>query len=173
MIFAFTFSPSLTLNLVFILPAFLAVLTAFFLHEMAHKYMAIRFSCDAHFKLWPKGILLGLIIMFIPFITFVAPGATVVNPYRHGRWAFKETRLTVYELGMISFVGPAVNIVLALIFLPLSGIFVFSILMKVNAFLAFFNLLPIPPLDGSKIIIWKNWFWLIMIIISGALAFLI
>ena len=89
MIFAFTFSPSLTLNLVFILPAFLAVLTAFFLHEMAHKYMAIRFSCDAHFKLWPKGILLGLITMFIPFITFVAPGATVINPYRHGRWAFK------------------------------------------------------------------------------------
>ena len=28
-------------------------------------------------------------------------------------------------------------------------------LASLNAFLAFFNLLPIPPLDGSKIVTWK------------------
>lgn len=34
-------------------------------------------------------------------------------------------------------------------------VFVFLMLANLNAFLAFFNLLPIPPLDGSKILAWN------------------
>ena len=63
----------------------------------------------------------------------------------------------------MAFAGPAANLIIALVFailvrnaelLQLSQTFVilaFQIIV-LNIFLAFFNLVPIPPLDGSKIL---------------------
>src|SRR3989344_1436052 len=170
LIFSFSAYPSISLSVDRLIPAFIVVVTAFILHEMAHKFMAIKYRCDAYFKIWPQGLLLGLLTMFLPF-KFVAPGATVIHPHRHGRWMFKESRLTVKEVGVIGAVGPMVNIVLALIFLPFAGLSLFNTLFSINAYLAFFNLLPIPPLDGSKVIAWTPWMWFFMIVLSGILSF--
>jgi len=41
-----------------------------------------------------------------------------------------------------------------------------SDLSQISFFLAFFNLLPIHPLDGSKIIIWNMKIWLIVLAVS-------
>ena len=74
--------------------------------------------------------------------------------YEVGRWACEA---------FVAFAGPAANFVIAGVFallvrlsdvLSLSDTFVslsVSIIM-LNIFLAFFNLVPIPPLDGSKIL---------------------
>ncbi|MDP2967402.1 MAG: site-2 protease family protein, partial [bacterium] len=56
--------------------------------------------------------------------------------------------------------GPAANILVALIFglairffpLPTSILTIFSIIVILNLILAIFNLVPIPPLDGSHIL---------------------
>jgi Zn-dependent protease len=154
-----------------LLLSLLIVITSFVFHELGHKFMGQRYGCEAYFKLWPQGLLLSLISVIIsiriPFI-FAAPGATVIQPKKHARWAFAETRLTIYELGMISFIGPFINLIISIIFLPFRF---FSYISFINAYIAFFNLLPIPPLDGSKVIIWKNWLWLIMIVLSGTIVF--
>lgn len=60
---------------------------------------------------------------------------------------------------LVSLAGPGSNLVLALIislvvkFLPLNDVFTLflSVLIQINVILAIFNLLPLPPLDGSKI----------------------
>ena len=67
-----------------------------------------------------------------------------------------------YGEGMVAFAGPGTNILLALIFgflIRFSGaqlgpdlISAFAIIVYVNILLALFNLLPIPPLDGSKVL---------------------
>ncbi|MCD6434530.1 MAG: site-2 protease family protein, partial [Candidatus Diapherotrites archaeon] len=41
----------------------------------------------------------------------------------------------------------------------------------INFFLAFFNLLPVPPLDGSKVIVWNKFVWLITIAVAGFASF--
>jgi len=69
---------------------------------------------------------------------------------------------------MIAFIGPLINLIISIIFLPFRF---FSYISFINSYIAFFNLLPIPPLDGSKVIIWKNWLWLIMIVLSGTIVF--
>lgn len=137
------------------------VVTAFVFHELAHKYMAIRFHCDASYQMWPMGILLGLVSMFLG-VKFLAPGAVVIRPYRFGRWGFRTSRLTVPEIGIISLSGPAVNLFFALVFAVIPGSIAGGI-SSLNAWLAFFNLLPIPPLDGSKVMMWKAWLWFLMI----------
>ena len=74
------------------------------------------------------------------------------NPYnlKPGRWSE----------AMVAAAGPASNIVLAIVFGLLLRIGVWnpafvqitSVIVLINIILAIFNLMPIPPLDGSKIL---------------------
>ncbi len=77
------------------------------------------------------------------------------------------------DSGKIAAAGPTTNILISLVslsaFRALSSFYGYSIVNTflltvayVNAYLALFNMLPIPPLDGSKVLGWsmKNWAYL-------------
>lgn len=153
----------------FLLYSFVIVIVAFLFHELAHKFVARKFSCHAFYKMWPMGLAMGLILMFIGF-RFVAPGAVVINPYRFGRWGYKNRHITFVELGKIAAAGPAVNLFFAGFFYLIGGN-IFSFMSFINGWLAFFNLLPVAPLDGQKIFGWKPWLWLVMIISAAGFSF--
>jgi Zn-dependent protease len=146
-------------------PTYLAVVViAFLFHELGHRTIARRFGAVAFYKMWVEGLILGLALMFMKpygFIPFVAPGAVVIYPFRFARWGYRKVNLTQIEMGIISFVGPAINLVFAFVFRLIPGN-IFFLISSVNAWLAMFNLLPIPPLDGSKILRWKTSLWLVM-----------
>jgi len=146
---------------------FLAVITAFLFHELAHKFTAMKFNCAAFFKLWPQGIIFGLILMFTGF-KFVAPGAVMIFPFMFGRWGYRRIHLTNTEMGLIALAGPLVNLSFALIFSLLPGA-IFNFLFMVNSWLYLFNMLPIPPLDGSKVMMWNTGLWVFFFIIGLAL----
>lgn len=144
-------------------------------HEMGHKFAAEKFGIYSRFIIWPSGILLMLLFSLLGFI-FAAVGAV----YIFARHLPKKVN------GIISMAGPSVNIIFALIFfifLALSSIFsiklakiveIICILgLKLNGFIAFFNLIPIPPLDGSKIITWNFGAWITLTVISLVFAFLL
>ena len=115
-----------------------------------HKFVAQNSGMRSEFRMWPAGLGITLITSLFGFL-FAAPGAVVI----HG-CPDKRTN------GRISIAGPAVNIVLCavgiagcLVFNYSAWVLFFMLLASLNAFLAFFNLLPIPPLDGSKIVTWN------------------
>jgi Zn-dependent protease len=132
--------------------AALVVVLGFFLHEMAHKIVAKKYGCWAEFRAYYGGLMLALVMSFFGFL-FAAPGAVyiagVVSKEQNGR---------------ISIAGPATNIAIALVCLPVVLIESLPVLVTdiavglffFNAFLAAFNLLPIPPLDGSKVWAWNK-----------------
>ena len=150
--------------------ALLIVFFSFFLHEIGHKFAAKKLGCMATYKIWPTGILIGIAGMFffgatnLP-LAIALPGFVEIMPYAFGRWGFKVVRLTPKDLGLIALAGVGINVLLAILFNPLPG-GVFSELSRINGLIAIVNLLPIPPLDGSKIFLWKEWFWLFLIFIS-------
>jgi Zn-dependent protease len=168
----------------FIWLAFLVVIVAFLFHELVHRYLARKLGCVAKYKMWPTGILFSLLFALFGF-KFVAPGAVVIHPYKFGRWGQRVSRLTVNEMGLIALAGPLINIFFALFFMLIPGYFNFisslglpkeAIYLQphvINAWLAFFNLLPIPPLDGSNVVRWKPWLWLFIFAISIALVWVI
>ena len=40
------------------------------LHELGHKFVAMKYGCQAEFKLWPLGLLIAVITSFFGFVFF-------------------------------------------------------------------------------------------------------
>ncbi len=134
--------------------AIMAVFLGFFSHEMAHKVLARRYGCWAEFRADIRGLGFALLLSFLGFL-FAAPGAVYIMG-----------RVSKEQNGKISIVGPASNLVIALACLPFLDLWGFGLpgvvasiafsLYFFNTFLAVFNMVPIPPLDGSKIWMWNK-----------------
>ncbi len=150
-------------SIILILPPVLLALT---FHEYMHGYAAYRLGDNTakdHGRLTMNPLAhldpIGTLMIILVHFGWAKP--VPVNPY--------NLRNPKKDMIIISAAGPAANIVLAIIsgillrivragalsFLsmsvqqPLFTMIFFSL--QINIALAFFNLLPIPPLDGSKI----------------------
>ncbi len=156
----------------FLLVSLIAII-AVIPHELAHRWSARRLGCYSRYVLSPIGLILTLItaIPFIP-IKVIMPGFTlVVSPYQD---PYINKRIN----GIVSIAGPITNLVFASVSLftlallirqglinTLSFYFLYNNTL-INSWVALFNLLPIPPLDGSKIIRWKPLLWVISFVLS-------
>lgn len=138
------------------------VFMSFLLHEFGHKFVAQNHGLWSEYRMWPAGLVLTLITSFLGFL-FAAPGAVMIAGNMDS-----ETN------GKISIAGPIVNIIISAI--GIIGCFTINysgwvilvfMLGNLNAFLALFNLLPVPPLDGSKIVSWNPIIWVIAIAIAA------
>ncbi|HNT60349.1 MAG TPA: site-2 protease family protein [Candidatus Bilamarchaeaceae archaeon] len=150
---------------------FLATIgVGFILHEMAHKVSANFFGAAAEFRMWTQGLMFMLLLSFMGFV-FAAPGAVYIY----------SPHLTRRENGIISLAGPATNLVLAMFFIALSifapveiaGMNVWEWGAMINIFIGFFNMLPMFPLDGSKIIAWSMPVWLVFAAVFFGFGFLL
>ncbi len=145
----------------------LAVSTGFLLHEMAHKFVALRFGYWAEYRANMMGLGLAIVMALGGFL-FAAPGAVMINKsnatqefYMQDTFGQEEQKSRITrEMLLISLAGPMTNIVLAVFFFLLflvgeagsdlwarAAYFAFFI----NLILAAFNMLPFGPLDGKKI----------------------
>ena len=145
----------------------LGFLASFLIHELAHRYSARSHGLSAGFRLDPMGSVLT-IITSIPYIPFkiIAPGAVVISGLA-----------PISVIGSIALAGPLSNIILSAIFYIGSYIFlkaiwigwlhyVLWVLASLNAFIAFFNLLPFGALDGRKIVAWSPARWATVFAVS-------
>ncbi len=160
-VFAYVFRSINQGDFISLIPVTLvAVGFGFVFHELAHKFMALRYGFYAEYRLWVEGLILAIVTAALGFV-FAAPGAV----YIHGEYISKE------ENGKISIAGPLTNIALAAIFFILIQfislspllLLVCSLGFMINSFLAFFNLLPVFMLDGAKVLKWNPVIWVVTI----------
>jgi Zn-dependent proteases len=148
---------------------FIAVLTGFLGHELMHREVARRLGYIAYFRAWFVGLLLALVTALTGFFIIATPGATVIGPKVWG-YPRRDDELK------IALAGPATNIAFAVIFLPLSLLLptpfssYASIIYATNAWLGFFNMLPLAlpgiMVDGFRIFRNNIKVWIAMFIVS-------
>lgn len=154
----------------------LAITIAIVPHELAHRQVARSRGCWSRFVLYPPGFLVTLAVNALFGALARSPllfisGYTLISCYSY----------TSDHDGYISLAGPLTNIAISLIslallyLLPLGllGIRFLVYLMRLNAFVAFFNLLPLGPLDGAKIFRWNVGAWAALFAPSAYLAFVL
>ena len=137
---------------------FIIVGAAFLLHELSHKFTAIKYGYPAHFQLWQMGLLLALGMSFALGIVFAAPGAV----YIYGLTDEKKD-------AKISLSGPLSNMIVAVSTLALFRFTFVPLLAQiayVSAFIGVFNLLPFGPLDGAKIFRHEKLWWIALMVIG-------
>ena len=136
------------------------------IHEVAHGYAALflgdttaqdagRLTLNpiAHVDFVGTIVIPGLLVLLGSGILFGWAKPVPVNPYnlRHGEYG----EAFVAAAGSLTNIGVALLFALVIRFLG-SGfdevtLQIFAIVVYVNLFLGLLNLLPIPPLDGSKV----------------------
>jgi Zn-dependent protease len=162
--------------LIFLGISLLTVGIGFILHEMAHKFVAIRYGFWAEFRKDSTMLVVAVALAALVGVVFAAPGATVIYDIK-GRGISRE------ENGWISASGPIINLVLCL---PFAALFIYGgagasipgniitmigmVGFQVNAMIAAFNMLPVSVLDGKKVFAWNKALFAVLILAAfGAL----
>lgn len=167
------------LSLLLTLPAVLVAIT---FHEFAHAFAADKLGDDTprrqgRLNLNPFSHLDFFGSIMLVFAGFGWGKPVEINPRNFNR----NVRMTVGEM-IVAAAGPIMNIILAFVFaiiyfavvkfVPTFGattvggiiLLLVEICISINVGLGIFNLIPLPPLDGSKIIMGflpyniKGWF---------------
>lgn len=153
--FVFAYHPSRGIpDLPLLLIALLAVSLGFVFHELGHKFTAQRFGCWAEYRMWELGLIGALFLRVVTGWLFIAPGAVYIVPGYAG--------ISKREDGIISASGAIANLALAVIFMLIG----FDFGARINAWLALFNMIPFPPLDGSKVMGWNFAVWGVIVALA-------
>jgi Zn-dependent protease len=141
-------------------------------HVAAVKLKALYYGYRAEYKIWWYGILIGLGLAFftgsivkgnVSIIWFLAPGGFFFHHMAKHRLGWFRYGVNMMETGWSLTYGVLMTIILAIIirfflFIFPSSVFLYKI-MVVSLWFAFFMMLPIPPLSGSRIFFWSRLFY--------------
>lgn len=145
----------------FTLVEFVILVYSVILHEISHGYVANWLGdptarLSGRLTLDPRPHIDPLMTIGLPLILFLT-GAGIIfgaaKPVPIDPFNFREPKK---DIALTALAGPATNLLMAVLLALLFRLFPSSVLSTgviLNIGLALFNLIPIPPLDGFKVLI--------------------
>ena len=132
------------------------------LHEIAHGFVAERLGdptarLAGRLTLDPRKHIDPLMSIALPLILLISGSPIIIGaakPVPVDPFNLRDGRK---DMALVSLAGPLTNVLIAIAaslilkIIPNSSDLILENIVRLNLLLAIFNLIPIPPLDGSKI----------------------
>ena len=136
--------------------AILIVALSILVHDAGQRIWGLAIGFRIEYKVFTSGLIVALLVAFVSNgnIWLVIPGSFMLHHMAGHRLGFFRYGVNIVGQGMVALAGPLATITL-LIFLKIISAFVTTPLLEkailFNVIYAITSMLPIPPLDGSKI----------------------
>lgn len=160
--------------------AFAVLLCGFslFVHHAGQRLMAIKLGFKAEQKIWWPGLIIALLLVVLSSgkVKMFAASAVFISLLEVHRLGGFRYEVNIGSWAKVALAGPVFNVLLATtaVLFEWTGILpspLANSIFKFNLYFAAWNLLPIPPLDGSRIIYYSRLVYIFLV--SCVLAYII
>ena len=143
--------------------------TAVIIKQVGHRMIGLAYGFRVEYQLWWYGLLAGVLLALVTrsHIWLLIPGGIMIHHMAVHRLGWFRYGTNMGTLSMIALWGPLANILFGSFIkilqtwfnaFPAESAFVYNLFLFNFAF-ATFSMLPIPPLDGSKVFFDSRYAW--------------
>ncbi|MBI4144265.1 hypothetical protein HY486_03390 [Candidatus Woesearchaeota archaeon] len=143
--------------------ALIITTTALYAHHAGQRLWGLRNGMKVRQELWWTGIVIALIIWVLSNgkAKFFAVSGTLYEYLKTHRLGYFRYQPMFSEMAVMLIMGPLSNLLIGglaktieVAFFPGNNILID--IFRFNTIFALYNMLPIPPLDGSKVFFWSR-----------------
>ena len=136
--------------------AILIVALSILIHDAGQRIWGLAIGYRIEYKMWTFGLLFALVIAFLSngSLWLIVPSGFMIHHLAGHRLGFFRYGLNYFGQAMVALAGPLFTLMLIILLKVLNAFSPNPLIHKAiifNVVYAITSLLPIPPLDGSKI----------------------